>query len=221
MPQLFPEGSNTLAKVSIVGAALLGLGAVVATYWIQESPYVTRQNVVLAQPVEFSHKHHVQELGLDCRYCHTSAETSASAGMPPTYTCMTCHSQIWAQSPMLEPVRVSLAKDEPIHWNRVHDMPDFVYFNHSIHVQKGVGCASCHGPVDQMPLAWKAEPMTMKWCLDCHRHPEKHLRPQEEIFNMTWKPESQGKDQLTLGRELIKAHNIPVDRLTNCSTCHR
>lgn len=221
MPQIFPEGSNTLAKASIVGAALLGLSAVVATYWLQTSPYVTRQNVVQAQPVQFSHEHHVRGLGLDCRYCHTSAETSASAGMPPTYTCMTCHSQVWAQSPMLEPVRVSLAKDEPIRWQRVHDMPDYVYFNHSIHVQKGVGCASCHGEVDKMPLAWKAEPMTMKWCLDCHRHPEKHLRPQSEIFNMDWQPESQGKDQLTLGRELVKAHNIPVDRLTNCSTCHR
>jgi hypothetical protein len=223
MPQIFSEGSNTLAKASIVGAVLLGLGGVVVGYWLQMSPYVTQVNVVRAQPVQFSHEHHVRGLGIDCRYCHTSVETSSSAGMPPTYTCMSCHSQVWTQSPMLEPVRVSLAKDEPIRWSRVHDLPDFVYFNHSIHVQKGVGCVSCHGRVDKMPLAWKAESMTMQWCLDCHRHPEKHLRPQSEIFNLDWRPQDapEAKDQLTLGRELVKAHNIPVDRLTNCSTCHR
>ena len=146
----------------------------------------------------FSHEHHVRGLGIDCRYCHTSVEKSSFAGIPPTETCMTCHSQIWTDSPMLEPVRTSLRTNTPIRWNRVHDLPDYVYFNHGIHVQKGVGCVSCHGRVDQMPLTWKAEPMTMEWCLSCHRNPEKHLRPREEVFNMDWVPP---EDQVDAGPE--------------------
>ena len=129
-------------------------------------------------------------LGIDCRYCHTSVETEGFAGMPPTHTCMTCHSQIWSDSPMLEPVRASLRERKPLAWTRVHDLPDFVYFHHGIHVQKGVACVSCHGRVDQMPLTWKEEPMTMEWCLNCHRHPERHLRPKEEVFLMDWVPPS-------------------------------
>jgi len=186
---------------------------------VQGSPYQTQVGVIREQPVPFSHEHHVRGLGIDCRYCHTSVETSSFAGLPPTHTCMSCHSQIWSTSPLLEPVRASMANNQPIHWKRVHDLPDFVYFDHGIHVQKGVGCVSCHGRVDLMPLMWKDQPMTMSWCLQCHRDPAKHLRPQEEIFNMTWEPPD--GDQLAVGNELLKRNHIPVDRLTNCSTCHR
>jgi hypothetical protein len=169
--------------------------------------------------VQFSHQHHVTALGLDCRYCHTSVESSKFAGIPPTETCMTCHSQIWRDSPMLAPVRESLARNEPIRWNRVHDLPDYAYFNHSVHLAKGVGCASCHGRVDRMPLVWKDQPLTMEWCLSCHREPEKHLRPHEEIFNMAW---ALGEaDQLSMGRSLLRKNHVPVHRLSDCSTCHR
>ena len=176
--------------------------------------------MIREQPVPFSHEHHVHGLGIDCRYCHTSVETSAFAGMPPTYTCMSCHSQIWSDSPMLEPVRASL-RERMSRWpgRRVHDLPDFVYFHHGIHIQKGVGCVSCHGRVDQMPLAWKEEPMTMEWCLDCHRHPERQLAPKEAVFLMDWEPPSATRP--SLGRELIQKNHIEVEQLTNCSICHR
>jgi hypothetical protein len=170
--------------------------------------------------VQFSHEHHVNALGIDCRYCHTSVETSSFAGIPPTETCMTCHSQIWRDSPMLAPVRDSLAKNEPIPWNRVHDLPDYAYFNHSVHVAKGVGCASCHGRVDQMPLIWKDAPLTMEWCLGCHREPERHLRPRDQIFSMTWTAGGE-REQLELGRKLLQENHVPVHRLSDCSTCHR
>jgi len=223
MAQIFHPSANTLARLSIFGGAFIALGALVLTYMVVRSPYQTGVDVVKAQPVPFSHEHHVNGLGIDCRYCHSTVEESSFAGMPPTYTCMSCHSQVWTQSPMLEPVRASFRNNKPLNWVRVHRLPDFVYCHHGVHVQKGVGCVECHGRVDLMPLTWKAEPMTMQWCLECHRHPEKHLRPQSEIFNLDWRPQDapEGKDQLTLGRELVKAHNIPVDRLTNCSTCHR
>ena len=216
--QVFPPSTNTISRVSIFGAAFFALGLLFVVYTIFRSPYVTQVNVTLDQPVPFSHEHHVSGLGLDCRFCHTSVETSKFAGIPATETCMTCHSQIWANSPMLEPVRTSMRTNEPIRWNRVHDLPDYAYFDHSVHVNKGVGCVSCHGQVDKMPLTWKAEPMTMEWCLGCHREPEKHLRPTEEVFNMSWVPP---KNQLELGRELVKKQHVPVDRLTNCYVCHR
>jgi hypothetical protein len=218
MPQIFHPSTNTISRVSIFGALFFLVGLLIVVYMIFRSPYVTGVNVVLDQPVPFSHEHHVRALGLDCRYCHTSVETGPFAGIPPTETCMTCHSQIWTDSPMLLPVRTSMRTSTPIRWNRVHDLPDYVFFNHSIHVQKGVGCVSCHGPVDQMPMTWKAEPMTMEWCLSCHRAPERHLRPPAEVFNMTW---VRPKDQLSEGRKLIKEHQIPVERLSDCYTCHR
>jgi Cytochrome c7 and related cytochrome c len=218
MAQIFHPSTNTISRVSIFGALFFLLGLLIVVYMIFCSPYVTGVNVVLDQPIPFSHEHHVRALGLDCRYCHTSVEKSSFAGIPPTETCMTCHSQIWTDSLMLAPVRTSMRTNEPIRWNRVHDLPDYVFFNHSIHVQKGVGCASCHGPVDQMPMTWKAEPMTMQWCLSCHRAPEQHLRPRAEVFNMNWVPP---KDQVSQGRKLIKEHQIPVQRLADCYTCHR
>jgi hypothetical protein len=220
MAQIFPRSTNAISRVSIFGAVFFALGLLLVVYSIMRSPYVTQVNVVRDQPVPFSHQHHVEGLGIDCRYCHTSVEKSSFAGIPPTETCMSCHSQIWVNSPMLEPVRESMRTNVPIKWNRVHELPDYAYFNHAIHVNKGVGCASCHGRVDKMPLTWKDQPLTMEWCLQCHRHPERHLRPREEIFNMAWTP-SEGTTQLALGRELVSKNHIPVDRITNCSTCHR
>jgi hypothetical protein len=188
-------------------------------YLILRSPYQTRVGVIRPQPVPFSHEHHVGGLGIDCRYCHTTVETSSFAGMPPTHTCMTCHSQIWSTSPMLQPVRTSLAENRPLAWTRVHDLPDFVYFHHGVHIQKGIGCSTCHGRVDQMPLMWKDQPLTMEWCLDCHRNPEPHRREPQDVFRMDWKPPPE--DQLARGRALVQRNKIEVDRLINCSMCHR
>jgi hypothetical protein len=219
MPQIFHPSANTLSRLTIYGAVVVAVGPVVLTYLILLSPYQTHVGVVEPQPVPFSHEHHVKGLGIDCRYCHTTVETSSFAGLPPTHTCMSCHSQIWSTSPMLEPVRTSLAERKPIVWSRVHNLPDFVYFHHGIHIQKGIGCVSCHGRVDRMPMMWKEEPMSMGWCLDCHRHPERHLREQREVFNMDWSPPA--REQLALGRDLIAREHIEVNRLTNCSVCHR
>jgi hypothetical protein len=216
MPQIFHPSTNTIARVSIFGALFLGAAAVILVLEIGRSPYVTRAQEVRQQPVPFSHKHHVDGLGIDCRYCHTSVEEQAYAGMPPTKTCMTCHSQIWLDAPTLEPVRESYRTGRSIEWNRVHDLPDFAYFNHSIHVKKGVGCVTCHGQVEQMPLMWKEKSLQMEWCLECHREPERFVRPREEVFNHDWMPPI---DQLTLGRELVEEYDI--QRLDNCSICHR
>jgi len=155
MPQTFHRSTNTLSKLSIFGALFLIVGAVFAIAEINRSGYVTQAGIAREQPVPFSHQHHVGGMGVDCRYCHTSVETSATAGLPPTKTCMNCHSQIWSQSPTLEPVRASFRSGQSIEWTRVHDLPDFAYFNHSAHVNKGVGCTTCHGPVDRMPLMFQ------------------------------------------------------------------
>jgi hypothetical protein len=218
MPQIFRPNTNTFSRVSIFGA----LFAVAALAWgvalINRSSYVTRAGVAREQPVPFSHRHHAGELGLDCRYCHTTVERGPIAGIPPTKTCMNCHSQIWIDSPMLEPVRASFRTDKSLEWIKVHDLPDFVYFNHSIHVRQGVGCATCHGRVDRMNLMWQEASLQMEWCLNCHRHPEQYVRPRDQVFNMEWQPPS---DQLTLGRHLVKEYKIQVQQLTNCSICHR
>jgi hypothetical protein len=218
MPQIFHPSANTLARVTIFGGAFAALGLLVLTYMVERSPYQTQVGVIREQPVPFSHEHHVRGLGIDCRYCHTSVETSAAASVPPTYTCMSCHSQIWTESPMLAPVRDSLKDNKPLAWSRLHDLPDFVYFHHGIHVQKGVGCVECHGRVDLMPLTWKDKPLTMEWCLECHRHPERHVRPKDKVFEMDWKPEG---DRVAEGKKLIDEYHVPTDRLTNCSVCHR
>jgi hypothetical protein len=219
MPQIFPRYSNTLARVVILGGLGTALGIVGVFWMLMRSPFQTNVGVVRDQPVPFSHEHHVRGLGIDCRYCHNAVEDSEHSNVPPTYTCMSCHSQIWSDSPMLAPVRDSLKSGKPLVWSRLHDLPDFVYFNHGIHVNKGVGCATCHGRIDLMPLTFKDQPMTMEWCLECHRHPERHLRPTSEITNMDYKPE--GGDQLEVGRKLVDQYHIPTDRLTNCSVCHR
>jgi hypothetical protein len=216
MPQAFSSKANFYARISIFGGALglTGLG-LAAFMWVR-SPNVTHVGEPVQQPIQFSHKHHVADDGIDCRYCHTTVETSAFAGMPTTETCMGCHSQIWAQTSALEPVRLSYQTGRPIQWNRVHDLADFVYFDHSIHVQKGVGCSTCHGQVDEMPLTSKAETMQMSWCLDCHRDPSRYVRPREEVFNMSWRPPS---NQDEVGRQLVQQYVI--ESLMNCSTCHR
>jgi Cytochrome c7 and related cytochrome c/Class III cytochrome C family len=215
MAQIFHPSTNTFSRVSIFGAVF----ALLALLWlltaVTRSPYVTREGVARAQPVPFSHKHHVQGLGIDCRYCHTAVEDSAFAGLPPTKTCMTCHAQIWSESPMLEPVRSSFRTGQPIVWTRVHDLPDFVYFDHSIHIKKGMGCVTCHGQVNDMPLMWQMQSLHMEWCLECHRAPERFVRPRSQVFNMTWEAPSNG----TLGQQLVQEYHI--QKLTNCSICHR
>jgi hypothetical protein len=180
------------------------------------SSYVTRAQEYVEQPVQFSHLHHVLDDGIDCRYCHTSVETSSFAGIPPTKTCMNCHSQIWQSAPILEPVRASFREDRPMQWIRVHDLPDFVYFNHSIHVKKGMGCETCHGRVDQMPLMRQENSLQMEWCLNCHRNPQEYVRPRQEVFTMGYRPQ---EDQATLGPKLVAEYNIRPS--TDCSTCHR
>jgi Cytochrome c7 and related cytochrome c len=209
---------------------------VAALFWaaaqIQRSPYVTYAGVVRPQPAPFSHQHHVAGLGIDCRYCHTSVENSRFAGIPPTKTCINCHSQIWIKAPMLDPVRESLRTDKSLVWTRVNDLPDFVYFDHSIHINKGVGCNTCHGPVDRMPLMYNYASLQMEWCLNCHRAPEKNLRPRDQVFNMRYQPPStdspvvvDGKsfiDQNSLGLYLVKAYKLRTERdITSCNTCHR
>src|SRR6266487_3584481 len=192
--QIFHRSANVISRASIY-AGIFTLAAVLwACIQIQRSPYVTYAGIARPQPAPFSHQHHVAALGIDCRYCHTSVETSNFAGIPPTKTCMNCHSQIWTNAPMLEPVRESFRTGNSLKWERVHDLPDFVYFDHSIHINKGVGCESCHGPVDKMPLMYQANSLQMEWCLDCHRSPDKFLRPRDQVFNMTYeKPTANNK----------------------------
>jgi hypothetical protein len=218
MPQIFHPSTNTFSKASIFGAVFFIGGLAWVLYQFFLSPYITRVNVPIEQPVPFSHRQHVGALGIDCRYCHVAVEEAAFADIPPTHTCMTCHSQIWADSPILEPVRQSFATDASIPWNRVHNLPDFAYFDHSIHLSQGVGCETCHGRVDEMPLMWKTETLTMAWCLECHRAPERFLRPREEVFTMGYTPP---ENQIVLGRRLVEEYEIaPAYHLENCSICH-
>jgi hypothetical protein len=214
---------NTISKMMIFGGVfIIGLGAWLALE-VNRSANVTNVGIARAQPIQFSHQHHVAGLGIECRYCHTSVENSSFANVPPTSTCMNCHQQIWFGSQMLEPVRASWKSGKPIEWTRVHNLGDYVFFNHGVHVQKGIGCVSCHGRVDKMQLVYKAEPMTMEWCLSCHRAPEKHIRPKDKVFDMEWRPENQKKpeSQAEIGARLVKEYNIePARNLSSCSTCH-
>jgi hypothetical protein len=232
MPQIFHRSTNTISRVSIVLALLLVTGFLGAALEMQRSPYYTWRGDAREQPVPFSHQHHVAGLGLDCRYCHTSVEKSNFAGIPPTNTCMNCHRQIWTNAPMLEPVRESFRSGKSLVWTRVNQVPDFVYFNHSIHINKGVGCNDCHGPVNKMPLMYAENSMQMEWCLNCHRAPEKMLRPRDQVFNMDYqKPTSekpvtvngqQFTDQIALGTYLKKEYHLrSVYDITSCNTCHR
>lgn len=216
MPQYFSRSANTVAKLILfaIGCAVVAVAG--ASYLIVRSPYETMQNVPREQPVPFSHAHHVGGLGIDCRYCHTSVEYSSFANVPQTKICMNCHSQMWASSPTLEPVRESWRSGRSIEWTRVNDLPGFVYFNHSIHVHSGVGCETCHGRLDKMQLTWQAQPLTMEWCLNCHRHPERYLRPREQVFAMDYRSPP---DQIAFGSKLAQAYH--VKSLISCSTCHR
>jgi formamidopyrimidine-DNA glycosylase len=194
---------------------MIGLGLWVMLV-VERSPYVTQAEVIREQPVPFSHRHHVDQLGIDCRYCHTSVEESSFAGIPPTKTCMSCHSQIHISAEMLAPVRDSWRTGESLEWVRVHDLPDYVYFDHSIHVKKGVGCETCHGPIGRMALTWRQQSLNMEWCLECHRAPEKFVRPVDKVFETNWTP---AEEQEVLGAQLIVDNKI--ESLTNCSICHR
>ncbi|MEX0776899.1 MAG: cytochrome c3 family protein [Phycisphaeraceae bacterium] len=217
MKRLFTPYTNTIARATALGVPLLVLIAGgFGRMWL-DSSYETGVGEAIDQPVPFSHEHHVAGLGIDCRFCHLSAETSSVAGVPATEVCMTCHSQIWTNAQMLQPVRDSFEKGQPIQWVRVNDLPDFVYFDHSIHVAKGVGCAECHGEVHRMPMTWKAQNLHMTWCLDCHRDPEKQLRPKDVVFSTDWFSGARAK----LGAEIARENKVNTKGLTNCSTCHR
>src|SRR5438105_6316270 len=214
MAQVFSRRFTLLLRVAFLGV-IGALAALIAAYRVsarEDAP----ADAPIEQPIPFSHQHHARDDGIDCRYCHTSVETSAFAGIPPLSACMTCHSQLFADAPPLEPLRAAYSAGAQFAWNRVHDLPDFVYFDHSIHIAKGVGCSTCHGPVDRMPLMWQHGSLLMEWCLDCHRQPERHVRRREEVFNMDWQPPG---DQAARGRELAERYHIR--RLTSCSTCHR
>jgi hypothetical protein len=230
--QIFHRSTNTISRATIFGAVFVVAVLLFAAAEIQRSSYVSYSGVARPQPAPFSHQHHVAGLGIDCRYCHTSVESSGFAGIPPTKTCMNCHSQIWTGAPMLEPVRQSFRSGQSLVWNRVNDLPDFVYFDHSIHVNKGVGCNTCHGAVDRMPLMYNYASLQMEWCLDCHRAPEKYLRPRDQVFNMRYEAPSSDKplmldgklysDQHSLGIDLVQKYNLrSVTDITSCSTCHR
>jgi hypothetical protein len=218
MAQLFRPRANTIAKTSLMGLVIAaGIAAYLAGA-LQRSTWATEMGVPRQQPVPFSHEHHVRGLGLDCRYCHTTVEKSSFAGMPPTQTCMTCHSQLWTNAELLKPVRESWRTGVPLQWTRVHNLPGYVYFDHSIHVNKGIGCSTCHGQVDQMPLVWQTQPLQMGWCLQCHRQPEQFIRPRDQVFNMDWQPPA---NQLEMGKRLVEEYGIRKEQLTNCSVCHR
>jgi hypothetical protein len=217
MAQLFPKAANQIAKASVVigGVGLAG-GLTLLLFVVPRSGYVTGQKEIREQPVPFYHSHHVGGIGIDCRYCHTSVDKSATAGIPPTKTCMNCHSQIFRDSPTLEPVRASWRDGTSIPWIKVHDLPDFVYFNHSAHVNKGVGCSTCHGRVDRMAFVWQEKSLLMEWCLDCHRQPEKYLRPKSAVYDPAYEPPA---NQIELGRRLAAEYDVKPQ--VTCSTCHR
>ncbi len=220
MAQFFHKSANNIARISMVAAVLLG-GTVFYVYTqVARSTYLTGRYLEKQQPVQFSHKHHVGDDGIDCRYCHATVETTASAGMPPTQTCMNCHNQLWLDSPYLEPVRASYRENKPIEWEKVHDLPEYVYFNHSIHINKGVGCASCHGNIANMPAVYQENTLQMEWCLSCHRDPNPNIRPKAEIYNTSWNAADITPEQQTEVDAKIKTLRTK-EMLTSCSACHR
>ncbi len=218
MAQVFDRTSNALARASLVLTGLIVIALGVGLNSLQRSPWVTRQGQRPDQPVPFSHKHHVEGLGLQCQYCHTSVEKSSYAGIPPTKTCINCHAQIWTNAELLQPVRHSWATGESINWVRVHDLPDYVYFNHEIHVNKGIGCASCHGRVDEMPLMFQQNTLQMEWCLNCHRNPSVNLRPTSEIYNMAWAGPSSDKPVWCAESKDTKGTGVPTAQGVACTT---
>ncbi len=227
--QLFSKSTDTVFRTAIVAAVVLVSVLGYALFVVARSPHITEQNITIEQPVPFSHQHHVSDIGIDCRYCHQTVETSPRAGIPATQVCMNCHRKLWNQTDMLAPVRESLRDDKPLYWNRVHDLPDYVYFNHSIHIHKGIGCYECHGRVGEMALIRKAQPLTMQWCLDCHRDPQQHVRPRSLVFDpqpldelLTVSPAENGKGHVSLAELRIQlADEYQLKSRTDCYTCHR
>jgi hypothetical protein len=215
MGQIFSPAFGLYAKLALLGVWVMIGGTCLAWRGIATDPH--RLDEPVNQPVPFSHKHHVNDVGLDCRFCHAGVETQAFAGVPPISTCMTCHSQLFTDAAMLQPVMNAWRSGDSLRWNRVNQLPDFVYFNHSIHIDKGVPCEACHGRVDQMPLTRRVAPLSMQWCLDCHRAPQNYLRPREHVVDMGWR----APNQQQLGLELIREYRIDTARLTDCSVCHR
>ncbi|MBI1320093.1 MAG: cytochrome C [Candidatus Hydrogenedens sp.] len=218
MAQIFNESANTLVRAGLAGAviALTVLGGLGTALY--RSPITTQVGFSKAQPIPFSHQRHVGGNGIDCRYCHTSVENASSAGIPPTETCMTCHSQILSDQAMFTPLQESWKNDQPLEWTRIYDLPEFAYFNHSVHVAKGVGCTTCHGEIDEMRLTRKVPTLHMAWCLQCHRNPEKFLRPLDKVFDVDWTPPS---DQIEQGLQFVAERHIDTAVLDNCSICHR
>lgn len=239
MAQIFPSGANTIARVSVFAAAVLPVALVAAATTVARSPYNTKAGVPLDQPVPFSHQHHVSELGIDCRYCHSTVEKAAFAGLPSTETCMSCHSQIWTNSPLLEPVRASWATGQPIRWVRVNKLPDFVYFDHSIHVNRGIQCNICHGPVQQMQMTYKGKPFFMAWCLECHRNPAAFAREPSQEFEIYRKdqrgerlsaeerailddrPFRRTKEEIDGAHARLVGQGVKTEQLADCWVCHR
>jgi hypothetical protein len=217
MAAIFGPRANLLMRAGVL--VLLGLTGIGILFWWlwPDSDYARHMGLALEQPVPFSHQHHVAGLGIDCRFCHVSVEIAANAGLPPTYTCMTCHSQIWTQAALLAPVRTSFTSNTPLRWRRLTDLPDYVYFNHGIHIAKGVGCASCHGDVAGMSMTYKAKPLTMGFCLDCHRNPGPRLRPRAALFQTNWHRTAQTPSPAAL----LALYHVPDRNLTDCSLCHR
>ncbi len=214
---IFLPRANMFVNAVLISAGCFGVILLLAIWVVPMMGYNTQERFAPQQPVPFSHKHHVSGLGLDCRYCHTTVEKSSNAGMPSTAICMTCHSQIWTNAAMLAPDRQSLAENKPIRWARVYGLPDYVFFDHSIHIAKGVGCTECHGPIGDMDLTWKAENLYMSWCLSCHRDPAPRLRPKDQVFNPHW----QRTPSTPSGEALMAAYHIDTKNLTDCGICHR
>jgi len=209
MAALFPPWTNTATRVVLAGVVVTIVGGLATPMIYARSPYATGRSDPLLQPIPFDHRHHVRDDGIDCLFCHDGADKSPYAGIPGADRCMGCHAQIWNDSALIAPIRDSVATGQPIRWQRVHSLPDFVYFDHSIHVNRGVGCVTCHGRVDEMAAVYQVQPLTMRWCLDCHRDPTPSLRPRSEVTNMTWAPMHS------------PASHPDARRLTHCTTCHR
>ena len=218
MAQVFHRNANILVRTSLISAGIASFALVSIAAALYRSPAVTMVGVRKDQPVPFSHQRHIGGNDIDCRYCHTSVEHSRFAGIPATETCMTCHSQILSDAPMLEPVHESWKSGKPLEWTRIYDLPDFAYFDHSIHIAKGVGCTTCHGDIQEQRLTLKANTLHMAWCLQCHKAPEKYLRPLDKVFDVAWTPPA---DQLDQGRALLEKHDVRVGQLMDCSVCHR
>ncbi len=217
MAQLFRPRANTVARIVLLCVFALPFAALLIHVALMNSPYFTGQGNIPQQPVPFSHKHHVGELGLDCRFCHNSVQTSARAGVPPTHVCMGCHSQLFTHQKILAPVRASYRSGTPLHWQQVNRLPDYVYFDHAVHVNNGIGCTTCHGPVGQMPMMRQARSLTMGFCVACHRDPGRFVRKPSEVFATNWSPHNSQAEI----RKLIAHYMIKTTHLTDCSTCHR